>query len=182
MAKIVLVSGGARSGKSEFAESLIAKEENLYIATSIPFDDEMKNRVNIHKQRRGSNWSTVEIYKDFEKIVKEDSFKRSKNIFLDCLTLMITNMMMDIVDGEIEYEDEEKIENKVNKELKKLICLSKRYDKNLIMVTNEIGFGIVPENKMSRIFRDIAGRINRNMAKISDEVFIVFMGIPNKLK
>ncbi len=188
----ILVSGGARSGKSEFAESLIENEKNLYIATSVPFDSEMKKRVELHKKRRGDNWNTAEIYRNFEKIEDREEFKNSENIFLDCITIMITNIMMDTIsenlenqkseDYEITLEDAEIIEDITMREIETLFRLAENNKKNLIIVTNEVGLGIVPENRMSRIFRDIAGRVNRFAAEKSDEVYMVFMGIPNRIR
>lgn len=190
MSKVILISGGARSGKSSFAEEIAKEKENvLYIATSIPFDDEMKGRIKLHKDRRPDSWSTIETYKEFEKLEEFNEFQTSSCVLLDCLTLMTTNTLFDNIGVNQEYKDgvidegiAKKTEEDIMRNIDHLVDMCRKSDKDIIFVTNEVGLGIVPENKMTRYFRDISGRVNMMTASLSDEVYMVFMGIPNKIK
>ena len=185
MSKIVLVTGGARSGKSNFAESLCINQNNstAYIATSIPFDDEMKDRVKKHKESRPQNWETYEIYKDIYTIVKEIS-KKHKTVILDCVTLLVNNLMftygIDIDDAK--QEEINQLELYIKDQVNKLIIELKKTELYVVVVTNELGMGVVPANKLSRVYTDITGRINQQIAQSSDEVYFVVSGIPMKIK
>jgi adenosylcobinamide kinase/adenosylcobinamide-phosphate guanylyltransferase len=180
--KVVLVTGGSRSGKSKYAEELLReKDDVLYIATAIVTDKEMENRINKHIERRNKNWTTFEGYKDLDKAVEK---KSSDYILLDCVTIMVTNLMFD---KERNYDyislveiDELLVE--IQGEFQKLISKARELNKTLVMVTNEVGYGIVPEYKLSRIFRDIAGSVNQFIANYCDEVYLVACGLPLKLK
>lgn len=185
MSKIIIITGGARSGKSSFAEKL-ALDMNMrttYVATSIPFDDEMKERVRLHKERRPSEWNTVEAYKDLD-IALNKVIDETDVVLLDCITVMITNLMMDSISDwdNISVEDAGKVEKLVIDELNKLINYFEELDKTLIIVTNEVGLGIVPMYPSARLFRDMAGRANQKLASIADEVHMCVSGIPLKIK
>lgn len=180
--KIVLVTGGSRSGKSKFAEEFLGdKKEVLYIATAIVTDKEMGNRIKKHIDRRNKNWTTYEGYKDLDEVMEKSSLNY---ILLDCVTIMITNLMFskkrDFDSMSLEEVDDMLVE--IQDQFKKLIFKSKELNKTLVMVTNEVGYGLVPEYKLSRIFRDIAGSINQFIAQHSDEVYLVACGLPLKLK
>ena len=142
MSKIILVTGGARSGKSGFAESLCREQNNstAYIATSVAFDDEMKERVRKHQESRPKEWKTYEIYKDIYKIIKELGEKH-QTVILDCITLLVNNLMF--VDGiDIDKASEQEIndlEAYIKDQVKKLIEEVKMTDLYFVMVTNEIG-------------------------------------------
>ena len=185
MGRLVVVTGGARSGKSSFAENL-AKDCNcdvVYIATSIPFDDEMRSRIKKHVEQRPSYWKTIEAYKDMDKhLVNEKSEPIA--ILLDCITIMITNLMLDTsLDWDKASNEEiEGVEAGIKMEIEKLLKVINIKASTFILVTNEIGMGIVPENRLSRIFRDVAGRINQMLAKAADEVYLCISGIPVKIK
>lgn len=180
---VILVTGGARSGKSEFAEKLAyerGKDEVLYIATSLPVDEEMKERIKRHRERRPSSWETVEAYKDLDKEI----LKREKKVVLiDCLTVMISNLLMEVdltwENSTLEQVDE--IEERINQEVGKILTVSNEV-REIIVVTNEVGMGLVPEYKLGRIFRDIAGRMNKKVAEASKEVYLMISGIPVKIK
>lgn len=177
---IRLITGGARSGKSTFAESLYKDEDEVvYIATSIVFDEEMEERVALHKESRPKTWRTYEAPYHLE-----DALASEKYYLLDCITIFISNIMFDLVE-DIEYIDADlqaKIEKRVMDRISKLIERIRDSKSSLIMVTNEIGMGIVPDNHLSRVFRDIQGRINQELGKLADEVYLVACGIPVKLK
>lgn len=185
MGKFILVTGGSRSGKSRFAETLAKQRDSdvLYIATSIPFDDEMKMRVQKHREQRPCSWSLLEAYKDFD-VLLSDAYNGKKVFLLDCITLMVSNI---ILEKEYDWdnlsnESTEEVENCVSIEIEKLLCSIEKLQGDFIAVTNEVGMGIVPENKLSRIFRDIAGRANQMLAQKADEVYLCVSGIPVRIK
>lgn len=180
MRRIILVTGGARSGKSSFAESLFnGIKEVVYIATSKIEDEEMKQRVKLHKKSRPTEWITYEGNYDIQKAVVDKN-----NYILDCITVLTSNIMFDITkDYEIiPFEKQEEIETKVISEIEALINKVKAINGDLVMVTNEVGYSIVPDNHVSRVYRDVIGRINQRIAKLSTEVYFVTCGIPRRIK
>ncbi|MBC8591397.1 bifunctional adenosylcobinamide kinase/adenosylcobinamide-phosphate guanylyltransferase [Wansuia hejianensis] len=177
---ITLVTGGARSGKSTFAENIYKnKEDVVYIATSKIWDKEMEERVKLHKLSRPSYWRTYEG--NYNLI---DAIDKEKYYLLDCITVMTSNIMFDISqDAEyIDYKLQEKIEDTIIEEIEKLIKEIRSKDYDLVLVTNEVGYSIVPEHHISRVFRDIQGRINQKVASLCDQVYLVACGLPVKLK
>ncbi len=183
---IILVTGGARSGKSTFAENLARSfgDEVMYIATSIPFDDEMKERVKKHKERRPASWETFEGYKDLKQVFrrKDASFQA---VLLDCITVMVTNLMYEFGGFNIEDLDDEAvdgIEKRILQEVAEFLDEAGLNSQTSVLVTNEVGFGIVPDNRQARIFRDMAGRINQYIASRADEVYLIVCGLPMKIK
>lgn len=177
---IYLITGGARSGKSSFAESLYKdKSDVVYIATSKVYDEEMEERVKLHKNSRPSNWRTYEGNYNLKNAIGEE-----KNYLLDCITVLTSNIMFDI-SKDVEYIDyrlQGEIENKVISEVKNLIYEIENRGYNLVLVTNEVGDSIVPEHHISRVFRDIQGRVNQRIAAIANQVYLVCCGIPVKIK
>lgn len=185
MSKIILVTGGARSGKSGFAESLCREQNNstAYIATSVAFDDEMKERVRKHQESRPKEWKTYEIYKDIYSIIDEIGEKHD-TVIMDCVTLMVNNLMFTYgidVDKATSKELDE-LENYIRDQIEKLLDAVKKTNLYFVIVSNEIGMGIVPANKLSRIYSDFVGRANQLIGKYSDEVYFVVSGIPMKVK
>ena len=177
---IYLVTGGARSGKSSFAESIYeSKLDVVYIATSKVFDKEMEDRVRVHRESRSKQWRTYEGTYDLKYAIGQE-----KNYLIDCITTLASNIMFDISkDTEhIDYDIQAKIEERVMLELNELVEEVKKRDYNLVLVTNEVGSSIVPEHHVSRVFRDIQGKINQRIASLSDEVYLVCCGIPVKIK
>src|SRR5699024_1310401 len=177
---ITLITGGARSGKSSFAENIYKdKEDVVYIATSKVWYKEMDERINLHQKSRPSLWRTYEGNYNLNNAVEDERY-----YLLDCITVMATNIMFDIAgDSEyIDYKLQNKIEKAILKEINNLIkeIRDKNYD--LTLVTNEVGYGIVPEGHISRVFRDIQGRVNQRVAELSDQVYLVACGLPVKLK
>ncbi|HEY5584735.1 MAG TPA: bifunctional adenosylcobinamide kinase/adenosylcobinamide-phosphate guanylyltransferase [Ruminiclostridium sp.] len=185
MTKLILVTGGARSGKSTFAEDK-AKEfgENvLYVATSKPIDDEMKQRIAKHRAQRPAQWETLEEYKNLD--VALATIIRDKDaVMLDCITIMITNLMLDqCFDWDNLTRDKvEEIEYMIEQQIGRLISISKVAEVPFILVTNEVGLGVVPPSTIGRDFRDIAGRMNQILAKAADEVYFCVSGISMKVK
>lgn len=180
---IILCSGGARSGKSEFAEQLALslKGRKAYVATGQAFDDEMKDRIKKHQLRRGKEWITFEIplhlHKNWEQIKNV-----SDVILIDCLTMFTSNHVF--AHGDINtQEDSNRIESIILEELRLLLQdINNSNNKTVIFVTNEIGLGIVPENKLARYFRDITGRVNREVASAANKMYLTISGVTIELK
>ena len=180
---IILCSGGARSGKSEFAEQLALslKGRKAYVATGQAFDDEMKDRIKKHQLRRGKEWITFEI-----PLHLHENWEQIKNvsdvILIDCLTMFTSNHIF--AHGDINtQEDANRIESIILKELRLLLQeINNSNDKTVIFVTNEIGLGIVPENKLARYFRDITGRVNRDVASAANKMYLTISGVTIELK
>ena len=180
---IILCSGGARSGKSEFAEQLALslKGRKACVATGQAFDDEMKDRIKKHQLRRGKEWITFEIplylHKNWEQIKNV-----SDVILIDCLTMFTSNHVF--AHGDINtQEDSNRIESIILEELRLLLQeINNSNDKTVIFVTNEIGLGIVPENKLARYFRDITGRVNREVASAANKMYLTISGVTIELK
>lgn len=172
MGKITFILGGARSGKSRLAVKL-AKQQGgkiAFIATCMPRDPEMAKRIHIHKKSRPRSWKTFENPKDIT-LLSDSIGSKFDLIIIDCLTLLVSGLILSGL-------KQASIESKVNKMLGAL----KKIKAQSIVVSNEVGLGIVPENKLARDFRDIAGRINQLLAAKSDTLFLVYAGIPLKLK
>lgn len=184
MNNLIMVTGGARSGKSTFAEKLVKDMEGqtTYLATALPIDQDMEYRIHRHQSDRNKDWYTIERYKDFKKLKNNIKFKESKNILLDCLTLLLNNQLFDLNKDwdNISNSEIDKIEHYVIEDILDLLELCK--DKNLVIVTNEIGLGIVPVNRFTNFYRDILGRINQLVASKANRAFFLVSGIPIQLK
>lgn len=182
---IVYVTGGARSGKSSFAEALAEKgKERVYLATSKIYDEEMRERVKKHREQRGENWTTVEAHSCLDEVLEK--YASGKDLILvDCLTNMVTNLMLDSGDSDwdkVSPKEVAEIEKFVMLEVERLIEFSRGFSGEVIVVSNELGMGIVPSYPLGRHFRDIAGRANQRMAMESDEAYLLVSGLPVKLK
>lgn len=183
--KVIYITGGARSGKSKFAESLAIEQGHkiLYIATAVPVDGEMQDRILKHRERRPSFWQTLEAYKGIKQKldVRGEKFH---GILMDCVTIMITNLLVDagLDNGEWNREQIDGIEQSILKEVMETLKGLRTWAKTGIIVSNEVGMGLVPDNFLGRIYRDIAGRINQVIASESDEVYLTVSGIPVRIK
>ena len=181
--QIILCSGGARSGKSEFAErlALATAGQKAYVATGQAFDEEMIDRIKKHQERRGEIWNNFEVPLHLAKEWQNIS-QSADVILIDCLTMFTTNHMM--AHGSIQgQQDANQLEASVLTELESLLASIKSCeDKTVIFVTNEIGLGIVPDNKLARYFRDIAGRVNRTVAAAADKLYLTISGVTIELK
>jgi len=168
---VSLILGGARSGKSTFAELLADQSlrQKIYLATSEAFDGEMEERISIHQQRRGPEWMLIEEPIEIGETIVANSGSRTC-ILVDCLTLWLTNLMM--ANADVSTNADHLCES-----LGKL-----RGDCSVLLVSNEVGQGIVPIEKMSRDFRDHAGRLHQQIAALADNVWFVTAGLPQKLK
>ncbi len=184
MGKIMLITGGARSGKSQYAEQHAKKLGGniLYIATAMAYDDEMKMRIRKHQNSRPQKWETYEGYKGLGNVIREKG-KFFNGILLDCVTIMTSNLMLEFCHNHpLEEIDFEAVENKILTEMHQLINGIQDVEATVILVTNELGSSIVPESKLGRVFRDIAGRVNQYLASCADEVYLTVCGMPMKIK
>jgi len=182
---IQLVTGGARSGKSRFAEKLAKRKDKItYIATALPIDEAMEERIRHHQQSRPQEWKTMERDRDFASAAKTSLWFETDLFLLDCITILVTNHM---VDAGIDYDhcsmdQVNRIEEGIMKEVESLLNLARETDKDMVIVTNEVGMGLVPAYRMGNYFRDIAGRVNQYLAQRADEVYFCVSGIPMKIK
>jgi len=167
----ILVTGGARSGKSSYAERRASElgRRRLYLATAEAKDEEMTLRIAEHQKRRGSQWLTIE-----EPIELVDVLLARRNqidcAVVDCLTLWLSNLLF------------RSDENYVTAKVETLVEILPRLDFHVVLVTNEVGWGIVPDNPLARQFRDLAGRVNQRIAAIATEVILMVAGIPMVVK
>lgn len=172
---LTLVIGGARSGKSRWAlkygEALSDYEKFYYVATAIPFDEEMKKRIEKHRQERSPRWHVFEEPVELPHLLRELKDKEAV-ILIDCLTIWLSNLIF--------YKREISSYRELLVEELRQFCGHER--SWVIAVTNEVGLGIVPETEIGRFFRDEAGILNQNIAEIADEVYFIVAGIPLLLK
>jgi adenosylcobinamide kinase/adenosylcobinamide-phosphate guanylyltransferase len=166
---LTLVLGGARSGKSRHAESLVDRHpgRRTYLATAEIFDDEMAARVKTHRDRRDSDWKTVEEPLDLAGALKAET-EQGAAVLVDCLTLWLGNLLG--------------AERDVEKEIDGLITALGQFGGPVVFVSNEVGQGIVPDNALARRFRDLAGILHQRLAEKADHVVFVTAGLPQKLK
>lgn len=176
---ISIVTGGARSGKSEFAESLI-KGDAIYIATAENYDDEMDLRIKKHVKRRdesGIKWRTVECLKNFDGLSGEEKY-----VLFDSLGVFVSNIMFSKTADDLSDKSIEETILVVRKELEKLLDWAIENDKELVIVTDEVGMSIIPESKVARVYRDLIGTINKEVAAKCDRAYFVCMGLEVRLK
>jgi adenosylcobinamide kinase/adenosylcobinamide-phosphate guanylyltransferase len=169
----IFVLGGCRSGKSSYALEAAHKlsgDNKIFIATCIPHDDEMKQRVTRHRQERSQAWKTIEAPLLLPEAIIENS-RRADALIVDCLTLWISNLLMDSADSE-----------KIELQIPRLTDAITKSDCPIVLVSNEVGQGIVPENNLARQFRDLVGYVNQAVAGCADEVIWTVAGIPVKIK
>jgi len=169
----LFVIGGCRSGKSNYALDTAEQmpgDKKIFIATCLPKDDEMKQRIARHQEQRSQTWTTVEEPVHLHESITKIS-RKATVILVDCLTLWITNIML-------EAGNEKKIESHVSK----LIHALAAADCPVILVSNEVGTGIVPENILARQFRDVMGQVNQAVAQYAQKVVWMVAGIPVTIK
>lgn len=167
--RVTFVLGGARSGKSRFAEGLVADHpgRHVYLATAQAGDAEMAERIRRHRERRGAGWTTVEEPLDLVGAIEATSLERAA-VLVDCLTLWLSNLMAADRDAE--------------REARRLMDVLPRLESPIVFVSNEVGLGIVPDNALSRAFRDQAGFLHQAVAAAADRFYFVAAGLPMLLK
>jgi len=165
---LTLVLGGARAGKSAFAEGLArAWDQRVYVATAVVTDDEMAERIAQHRARRGPDWHTVEEPLDLSAVIRRESAPRT-GLLVDCLTVWLGNLMHH--------------ERDVDAACEALLAALASAPGPVVLVANEVGLGIVPDNAMARAFRDHAGQLNQAVGRVANRVFFMAAGIPMTLK
>lgn len=194
MAKIVLVTGGARSGKSAFAEEQLADRERVcYIATGLPRgeDPEWQERIRLHQERRPASWTTQEQYAGLADWLREQSHPV---YLLDCATLLTSNSLFDLIaqhfPDKLELTEENFLSRQeqsfllqlLEEEWQELLSTIRQTDAECWIVTDEVGLGIVPETRLGRFFRDVQGKINQQIAKEASEAYLVICGLAQQLK
>jgi adenosylcobinamide kinase/adenosylcobinamide-phosphate guanylyltransferase len=170
--RIIFITGGARSGKSRFAEELAQRFSGpkAYLATAQALDEEMAERIRRHRENRSRDWQTLEEPIKVAGSIEEEGH-RFNLILLDCLTLWVSNLMMAGWG-----------ETKILEEANRLLDSCRQAKGSLILVGNEVGMGIVPENAQARLFRDLSGFIQQKVAREADEVYFMVSGLPVKIK
>ena len=177
MATSILITGGVRSGKSRFAEEQTSSlgTRLCYLATAQALDEEMTERIERHRLRRGNNWETIE-----EPLMIPQALARLDGVYdailLDCITLWLSNLLLS-------FEcDDPSAEGQILTHVHRLASTLRSLSTPIIIVTNEVGQGIVPESHLGRLYRDIAGQANQILAATCSQVYVCISGIPLKLK
>lgn len=173
MKEVIFIIGGCRSGKSrhalETAEGL-AEDQKIFMATCIPHDEEMQQRVRRHQAERNRSWQTIETPVHLPRAIEENS-RRAGVLLVDCLTLWISNLLMESDDGTNVQEQIQGLKNAIQS----AGC-------PVVLVSNEVGGGIVPENRLARLFRDLVGSANQAVAETANRVVWMVAGIPVRIK
>lgn len=168
---ITFILGGARSGKSEYALKLASKAKKVaFIATCEALDEEMESRIRKHKSSRPKHWTSLEEPLAVAGAINKCSGENDL-ILIDCLTLLVTNLLL-----------KDKTMEEIESEMYSIIRALKKHKGSSVVVSNEVGLGIVPDNKLGRQFRDIAGMVNKIAAQEADRVFFMVSGIPWRIK
>lgn len=186
MGKLILVLGGARSGKSTFAQKMAEEitagfSRVAYVATGVACDDEMQARVEQHRRSRPPGWATIEAPTEVVQVIRRVGEEYGVMI-VDCLTILITNWLAERGQLEEPMEDMLELEKAVLGQVEELVRVVERVQATVIVVSNEVGLGVVPAFKVGRVFRDLAGLANQVIAREADEVYVMWAGIPQKVK
>lgn len=179
MSTITLLLGGARSGKSSHAQKLAedSGKSVTFLATAQAFDEEMSARIQKHRSERPAHWGTLEVPLGIAPHVKRI---QSEVVILDCITLLASNLMMQFVKDDL--VDEAPFMQSLQKEMEELIQAIHESGKDWIIVSNEVGLGLVPPYQMGRVYRDAVGGVNQQLAREADSVLFMAAGIPMKIK
>ena len=194
--KFIFILGGARGGKSKFAQSM-AQELGMkvaFVATAEPLDEEMVLRIEEHKRVRPKSWRTLEVPRRIAENLA-GQIDDAEVVLLDCITLLVSNILTSFCHCEANSDlchselgegsplpAETDAENQVMAEIKDLVECIDKYEGDFIAVSNEVGLGLVPENRLGRTYRDLLGKANQLLAKHADEVYFMVSGIPIKIK
>jgi len=181
--KNILIIGGARSGKSRFAQELASKsnEPVLFVATAVAGDEEMRRRIEEHQRERSAAWSTLEVTTRVGNHIKQ-KIGGARVVIIDCITLLVNNIFNQYSHQTDEQIDAPLVEKKVTREIDKLIQCINYTDASFIIVTNEVGLGLVPASKVSRLYRDLLGRANQMLAARADEIYLMVAGLAVQIK
>lgn len=185
--KLILVLGGVRSGKSGFAEKLAAElgESVLYAATAEVRDEEMRQRVENHRRRRPESWSTAEVPRQLGAALR-GQIGAEQVILIDCLSVLISNILLEhaesVGDDTVSASVSNQIEESVLQEIGTLLQCYRESTATFVVVSNEVGQGIVPPYPLGRLYRDLLGLANQRVAQEADEVYLLIAGIPVEIK
>ena len=173
--QLILILGGARSGKSACAENLARQgERTLFVATAEPLDDDMKRRIIKHRERRPASWDTLEEPLDPVAVIPS-ALAGHDTLLLDCLTLWVSNLLL-------ELGDDAGAEAEILARAGTLLDLYGRTNARWILVSNEVGLGVAPATELGRNYRDVLGRVNQLFASRADKVYLMVAGLPVDLK
>ncbi|MDM7994377.1 MAG: bifunctional adenosylcobinamide kinase/adenosylcobinamide-phosphate guanylyltransferase [Acidobacteriota bacterium] len=178
MGHIILVTGGGRSGKSAYAQKLAEQlpEPRAFLATCPPIDEEMAARIRLHQDaRRDRKWHTIEESRSIARAIEEA--RDYPTLLVDCLTLWINNLLYDA-----EQASKDLTEHDIARECLRLVAACKAHPGTILVVTNEVGMGITPENRLARLYRDLVGRCNQILAEASTRVVLLVSGQPIEIK
>ncbi len=182
--QIVLVLGGARSGKSDFAVRLARGLAGpvLFVATAIPGDSEMRMRISEHRKHRPAEWRMLEVPVDVSKALVEH-LSGIRVVVLDCVSMLVANILLQRgEDYELSVEQTAHLERQAVAEVEAVCRVCRQAAVTLVVVSNEVGMGVVPPYPLGRAFRDVLGRVNQTLARQADRVYFLLAGIPWELK
>jgi len=179
MAHLTLILGGARSGKSTYAETLareLGQDDVLYVATAQALDAEMADRIARHRAQRPASWSTLEapLHPGRALLVRRP---RTSVILLDCLTLLVSNILLAHAEEAFSVQ-----QAAVDAQIEELLAAVRELEAHVIIVSNEVGMGLVPDNALGRAYRDLLGRTNQRVAAVADRVLFMVAGLPLVVK
>jgi adenosylcobinamide kinase/adenosylcobinamide-phosphate guanylyltransferase len=179
----ILITGGARSGKSRFAQELALKsaEPVLFVATAEAGDDEMRRRIEQHQKQRPSDWRTLEVTTQVGSHISEQ-IGSAQLVVVDCITLLVSNILGHHHKKVTPRLDVSLLEPRVMAEIGGLIECMNQTGASFIIVTNEVGLGLVPDNQLGRVYRDLLGKANQMLAQAVDEVYLMVAGLPLPIK
>jgi len=176
MGKMTLLTGGARSGKSTLAEKIAAETggEILFIATAQALDKEMERRIQLHQESRPEDWKSLEIGENLASVLAKKKLSADL-IIIDCITMLVSNVILKH-SGSLDEPDEEAAEDALDQEISSLISYIQKSNSTFILVSNDVGMGLVPPYPVGRLYRDLMGRVNRQLALVADEVYWINAG------
>ncbi|HET9910269.1 MAG TPA: bifunctional adenosylcobinamide kinase/adenosylcobinamide-phosphate guanylyltransferase [Anaerolineales bacterium] len=179
MGRLTLILGGARSGKSSYAQSLAEESGKAvtFLATAQALDEEMSARIQKHRAERPVHWETLEAPLDIASHARQI---KSEVVVLDCITLLVNNLLMQFVKDDL--VDEAPFTQAVQKEVNELIRNIREQKQDWMLISNEVGLGLVPPYQMGRVYRDVLGWANQRLAREADKVIFMVAGIPTVIK
>ena len=177
--QMTLILGGARSGKSHHAQQLAeaSGQKVLYVATAQPGDDEMRARIAVHQAERPAHWQTLEITQNVGEAIAQHGGEESI-ILIDCITLLVSNILL----AQPEDSSLSELQQVLDRELLALLETFQHSQAEWIVVSNEVGLGLVPDNRLGRLYRDLLGRANQRLAQSADRVLLMVAGLPLSIK
>jgi len=181
MEKLTFILGGARSGKSAYAQKLAEDSGRLviFLATAQAFDDEMTARIQKHRTDRPPEWTTLEIPQDIAGYLREHPVA-TEIYLLECITLLTNNLFMQFVENDL--VEEEKAKQALKNEIADLLAYIRKHNEEWLVISNEVGMGLVPAYQMGRVYRDLLGWANQQLAREADRVIFMVAGIPMVVK